>query len=84
MAVLRATVSAAVGVGGLAVAFGGWLRAPATRAERAVAGVAGLLLVYPSGLADAAGFVLLGVVIAAHLLRLRAAHSRDPDSAARA
>ena len=50
--VLRASLSAALGVGALAMCCGGWLRRAATPAERAAAGVAGLLLVYPGAAAD--------------------------------
>ena len=75
--VVRATLSAAIGVGALAIGFGGWLRAAASRAERAGAIVAGLLLIYPGTMADAIGLILLAVVIGWHLLRFRA-HERQP------
>jgi TRAP-type uncharacterized transport system fused permease subunit len=71
--VLRASLSAALGVGALAVALGGWLRRAATRPERALAGVAGLLLVYPGPACDAAGVALFAVVTAVHLARVRLA-----------
>ena len=71
--VLRASLSAAIGVGALAVGLGGWLRRAATPAERAAAGVAGLLLVYPSAACDAAGLVLFVLVAALHLARVRSA-----------
>ena len=67
--VIVSVATAALGVGALAVACGGWLRGPATRGERAVAAAAGLLLVHPGGLADGAGAVLFAVVVARHLLR---------------
>jgi TRAP transporter 4TM/12TM fusion protein len=51
--------SAAAGVFALAVAAGGWLRGPATGAERAAAAFAGLLLVYPSAASDTLGAGLL-------------------------
>ena len=71
--VLRASLSAALGVGALAVALGGWLRRAATPAERIAAGIAGLLLVYPSPGADAAGLALAALVAVLHLARLRSA-----------
>ena len=71
--VLRASLSAALGVGALAMCLGGWLRRAATPAERAAAGVAGLLLVYPSAAADVAGLVLFVLAAALHLARVRSA-----------
>jgi TRAP-type uncharacterized transport system fused permease subunit len=70
--VVRATLSAAIGVGALAIGFGGWLRIAASPAERAVAIVAGLLLIYPGAMADSIGLILLAVVIGWHLMRARA------------
>ncbi len=69
--VLRASLSAALGVAALAVGLGGWMRRAATPAERIAAGVAGLLLVYPSAAADAAGLALATLVVVLHLARLR-------------
>ena len=63
--VTRASASAALGVAALAVALGGWLRGAATPAERAAAGLAGLLLVYPGARSDAAGLALFALVVAA-------------------
>jgi TRAP-type uncharacterized transport system fused permease subunit len=71
--VIRVTLTAALGVGALAVCLGGWLRRAARPAERIAAGVAGLLLVYPSAACDAAGLVLLVLVAALHLARVRSA-----------
>ncbi len=71
--VLRASLSASLGLAGLAVCLGGWLRRAATMGERAAAGAAGLLLVYPGAAADAAGFLMLALVAAAHLARVRSA-----------
>jgi TRAP-type uncharacterized transport system fused permease subunit len=70
-AVLRASLSAALGIAALAAGLGGWLRAAASWPERSVAVTAGLLLIYPSGAADVAGLALLVGVVAAHLLRVR-------------
>jgi TRAP-type uncharacterized transport system fused permease subunit len=71
--VLRASFSAALGVGALAMCCGGWLRRAATPAERAAAGVAGLLLVYPGAAADVSGLVLFVLAAALHLARGRSA-----------
>jgi TRAP-type uncharacterized transport system fused permease subunit len=58
-----------VAVAALAVAFGGWLRGPASRVERVLAGLAGLTLLAAAPIADAAGFVLLALVAVSHLTR---------------
>jgi TRAP-type uncharacterized transport system fused permease subunit len=71
--VVRASLSAALGVGAIALSLGGWLRARANGVERAAAAVAGLLLVYPGAATDFAGLALLAVVVAAHLSRVRPA-----------
>jgi TRAP transporter 4TM/12TM fusion protein len=60
------TLSAAAGVAALAVALGGWIRHRASRVERGIAGVAGVLLCYASGPADLAGLSLLAVVLFLH------------------
>jgi TRAP transporter 4TM/12TM fusion protein len=65
------TASAALGVLALALAFGGWLRGPASRLERALALVAGALLFLGSGSADLAGLALLAAALALHLRRTR-------------
>jgi TRAP transporter 4TM/12TM fusion protein len=65
--VLRVSVTAAIGVAALAVTFGGWLKGPASRVERLVAGVAGVLLVHPRGAPDVAGLGLLAAVLAVRL-----------------
>jgi TRAP transporter 4TM/12TM fusion protein len=67
--VLRVSLTAALGVAALAVAFGGWLRAPTALAERIAAAVGGLLLVHPGRVADVIGAVLSAGVLAAHLVR---------------
>jgi TRAP transporter 4TM/12TM fusion protein len=64
--VVRVTLTAALGVGALAVCLGGWLRRAANPGERAAAGVAGLLLVHPSAASDAAGLTLFALVAALH------------------
>jgi TRAP transporter 4TM/12TM fusion protein len=69
--VVRSGLSAALGIGALAVAFGGWLRGPALRVERVAAGVAGVMLVYPGQVADLVGFALLAAVIAWQLVRTK-------------
>ncbi|MFN2566662.1 MAG: TRAP transporter permease [Gemmatimonadaceae bacterium] len=66
---LRASLTAALGIAALAVSFGGWLRGPATGAERIVAGAAGLLLVHPGQVPDAVGLALLVGVVGLHLGR---------------
>jgi TRAP transporter 4TM/12TM fusion protein len=80
--VVRAGLTAALGVCALAVAFGGWIRGPASGAERTAAGMAGLLLVLPNAAADLVGLALFPAVVLVHLARTRGAQaalpSRDP------
>ena len=57
--------------GALALSLGGWLRRAATPAERALAGVAGLLLLYPATGTDAAGLAVIGLTVGLHLARVR-------------
>ncbi|MDQ3949021.1 MAG: TRAP transporter large permease subunit, partial [Gemmatimonadota bacterium] len=71
--VLRSGLTAALGVAALAVTFGGWIRGPASRAERLAGAVAGLLLVHPGRIADVIGLALFPAVIVAHLARTRRA-----------
>jgi TRAP-type uncharacterized transport system fused permease subunit len=68
---VRVTITAALGIGALAVCLGGWLRRAAAPGERIAAGIAGLLLVYPSAAADAAGLLLFAIVGVVHLARVR-------------
>jgi TRAP transporter 4TM/12TM fusion protein len=69
--VARAGLTAAVGVGALAVAFGGWIRGRASGAERVAAAAAGLLLVLPGRAADLMGLALVPAVVLGHLARTR-------------
>jgi TRAP transporter 4TM/12TM fusion protein len=70
---IQVGLTAALGVGALAVAFGGWLRAPVSRVERVAAGVAGLMLLHPGGALDVAGLGLLVAMVGWHLVRSRRA-----------
>jgi TRAP-type uncharacterized transport system fused permease subunit len=65
-AIATATLTAAAGIAALAAAFGGWIRTPATRLERGLAGLAGGLLCYAAGWADLIGFAIVGVVLILH------------------
>jgi TRAP transporter 4TM/12TM fusion protein len=80
--VMRSSLTAALGIAALAVAFGGWIRGPASRTERWAAAVAGVLLVLPGAVADLGGFAILPLVVLTHLARRRRAlaslPSRDP------
>jgi len=60
--VLRATVTAAFGIVALVVAASGWMGRVSTPVERALAGVAAVLLFVPRGLAAVAGASLLGLL----------------------
>jgi TRAP-type uncharacterized transport system fused permease subunit len=76
--VLAATLTAAVGIGALAMGLGGWLRGAATLPERIGATVAGLLMVYASPGTDLLGIGLFGLVAMMHLLRFRRAAPAQP------
>ncbi len=78
--IVRASGTAAVGIGALAIAFGGWIWRAASMPERIAAGIAGGLLSYANGISDLAGLVLLGIVVIAHVLRTRNAPSLRPAS----
>jgi TRAP-type uncharacterized transport system fused permease subunit len=58
------SVTAAVGVGVLAMAFGGWALGPAPQTARIVAAAGGVLLVHPAPIADIAGLVCLLTALA--------------------
>ena len=60
--VVVGSLSALAGIVALAMAFGGWALPRATALHRTVAGLAALLLLYPSPIIDVAGGALLGVV----------------------
>jgi TRAP transporter 4TM/12TM fusion protein len=68
-----AFVTGLAGVAALAAGLGGWIRRPAAFGERVAATAAGLLLVAPTAWADAAGALLFGGTVAAHLARTRRA-----------
>jgi TRAP-type uncharacterized transport system fused permease subunit len=67
--ILTVTVTAAVGIGAFAIAFGGWIAAPASHLERMLAAAAGSLLSYAAGWADVAGLALLSLVLFLHFGR---------------
>jgi TRAP-type uncharacterized transport system fused permease subunit len=64
-----AALSAAAGIWLLAAGFGGWIRGPASRFERALAGIAGGLLCYAAVWTDLSGLALGGVVLFLHFRR---------------
>jgi TRAP transporter 4TM/12TM fusion protein len=68
----RTALTAAVGVGALAGAFGGWLWKAASIPERVGATVAGLLLCYADPRADIAGLAVLMLTVGLHVVRVRA------------
>jgi TRAP transporter 4TM/12TM fusion protein len=71
--VLRCGLTAALGVAGLAVTFGGWIRGPAAVLERVTSAVAGLLLLHPGRTADVIGLALIPAFLLTHLARTRRA-----------
>ena len=69
--VIRSSLSAALGIAALAVAFGGWLWRAASMPERIAAGIAGVLLCYASGVSDALGIGVLDLVAFSQVARAR-------------
>ena len=70
------TITCALGIAALAGGVQGWLFKRTTWIERVMSIVAGLALVYPTLAADIVGLGLFAVVVAAQLIRIRAA--REP------
>ncbi len=57
--VVRVGLTTAVGIAGLAVAFGGWVRGPVALVPRALAGIGGTTLIHPTRAANVVGIILL-------------------------
>ena len=76
------TLTAAIGVAALAVAFGGWLRRATTMPEQVLAGMAGLLMFYASATTDLIGAALFAAVIVMHVLRTRSEPSQPSPATA--
>jgi TRAP transporter 4TM/12TM fusion protein len=74
-AIAMVTFTAAIGIVALAGGLQGWLFKRTNLAERIMLVVAGFLLVYPSGMADAVGFLMVALVVLMQWLR------RDPAPA---
>jgi TRAP transporter 4TM/12TM fusion protein len=70
--IVIATASAAMGVGGLAVATGAWVLGPAGWMERILFGLGGLALMVTAPLFIAGGLVLMAIGLAVHLMGRRA------------
>jgi TRAP transporter 4TM/12TM fusion protein len=70
---VQSIVTAIIGVGALAAAFGGWIRGPLTPLERAALAAGGLLLSYGGRVPDLLGFVLTAVVLFLHFRGYRRA-----------
>ncbi len=64
-------LTACLATAALAGAFGGFVRAPASVAERLLFGAAGLLLLHADTRSDAVGAGLLAAALALHLIRTR-------------
>ena len=67
--VVRVTVTAFVGIAALACGVQGWMFRRTTVLERVLLIAAGLLLVYPGAVADAAGIVLFAAVLVLQRVR---------------
>ena len=76
--IVIATASAAVGVGGLAVATGAWVLGPAGWMERILFGLGGLALMVTAPLFIAGGLVLMAAGLAVHLVGRRARAAAVP------
>ncbi len=70
--VAHVTITAAIGVAALACGVQGWMLTRTGKIERALLIAAGLLLVYPTSVADVAGLALVLVAIALQWRRRRA------------
>jgi TRAP-type uncharacterized transport system fused permease subunit len=75
--VFTASATAAIGVGALAGGLGGWIRGPASPAERIALVSAGLLLFYAARAADLTGLLITAVVLVLHFIRTAARHDTD-------
>ena len=73
-----ASISAAIGVGGLAVATGAWLIGPAGWPERILFGLGGLAMLFTVPLFIGAGLALMAIGLVVHLVGRR----RGPAAAA--
>jgi TRAP-type uncharacterized transport system fused permease subunit len=73
--------TACLAVTALAAAFGGWILGAANLSERVVAAAAGLALFYADPWANAAGLMLAGAAVGAHIVRIKGwvASPRDQD-----
>src|SRR5207302_1485132 len=67
--VLSSSVTAGIGVAALAGGLGGWIRRPASGAERVALVAGGLLLFYAGRWSDAAGLAITAVVLILHFRR---------------
>jgi TRAP-type uncharacterized transport system fused permease subunit len=70
--VARVALTAGLGIGGLAIAFGGWLRGPVSLVARVVAGIGGAVLIYPTRTAAMVGFVVLALTVGWQLVNAKA------------
>jgi TRAP transporter 4TM/12TM fusion protein len=75
--IVTTSTTAAIGVGALAAGFGGWIRGPASMAERAALIAGGLLLCYAARWSDIAGLAITAVVLFLHLMRYTPAADRE-------
>jgi TRAP-type uncharacterized transport system fused permease subunit len=67
--VVWTSLTAAIGIGALAAAFGGWIFRPASPLERGLLGLAGTFLVLADHRLDLGGLVLTAVVVILHWRR---------------
>jgi TRAP-type uncharacterized transport system fused permease subunit len=77
--ILLSTATALLGVVGVAVAAGGWIRREATTIERALAAIAAALLFTPRTPTGVAGVLMLSAVVALHWKRTAAPIARAID-----
>jgi TRAP-type uncharacterized transport system fused permease subunit len=66
LSTLWTMLTAAIGVGAFAAAFGGWIFGPATMVQRVLMGIAGGLLFFADLRMDATGLGLCGLVLVLH------------------
>jgi TRAP transporter 4TM/12TM fusion protein len=78
--IAHVTITAAIGIAALACGTQGWMLVRASRVERVLFILAGLLLVYPTPAADVGGLVLVAIAVVSQWRKRRGAALPVPAS----
>jgi TRAP transporter 4TM/12TM fusion protein len=78
--IAHVTITAAIGIAALACGAQGWMLVRASRVERVLFILAGLLLVYPTPAADVGGLVLMAIAVVSQWRKRRRAALPVPAS----